>query len=504
MKRLFHHQLHQDQLNHWFAHRLKRRRGVALLGALFLSYLFIVSPALGQEATPLPTPPSTSSSGVGQEPSAPRQTLLSDDSLDLAQKPRLSERELKKKREGSYFTGAAGPGASPDSGWGGSVVGFWYYNGDQDDILFPYTPYLHSIGMIVSYMSKGYFNTGIRWDAPFFMRSNFRLTVEAQLFLNPVAQYYGTGSASLAPLELPDGTVYTRMEDYEAALKTISGGATDSHYNYYDSKDYYGKVQVQRSFAGGIFRVLGGLNFRYVDIADYSFHDVTVNSADGSSAPATQNETLLHKDYAAGKITGLEGGWNNSLMLGLAYDTRDLEPFARKGMFHDISLMHTTKILGSVADYTELTSALRFYWSPFSEIDLVLGSRLSYTMRFGDIPFYAMTQLQYTDKQMNAMGGMRGFRDRRFMGPFVALGNFEARWTFWTLTAGEEIFDFTLAPFVDVGRVYDTLEQTTLEELKYSYGAGLRLTWNQATVICFDFGFSEEDFGFYLTINQVF
>jgi len=424
--------------------------------------------------------------------------------IDISQKTRLSERELKNKKEGSYVTGLAGPGSSPDVGFGGTGIVMWYYNGEKDDPLFPYTPYLHNVSFLASYMSKGFAQFAVRWDAPYFLRSSFRVFAEAWYTMNPVSQYYGTGSSTHSTLKDPDGNTYDRMEDYDSALRTISGGTTNSHYNFYDQRDTMFRVNIQRDFSGGSIRLLGGFIFKFFEISDYSNKTVAVNKSDGTSTDAKMNTTRLNKDYLAGKILGFNGGWNNSITFGFAYDKRDLESFPRKGAFHDVVINHTSKFLGAEYEWTEITSAARFYFSPWQSADIVFATRLAYTIRTGDVPFYGMTTVQFSDRFHTSMGGMRGYRDRRFMGPVVALANAEVRYTFATWRPGTQIIEFSLAPFIDAGRVFDDVQQTHLTNWAYSYGIGLRGTWNQATVIAFDFGFSAEDFGFYLQVGHTY
>jgi hypothetical protein len=59
-------------------------------------------------------------------------------------------------------------------------------------------------------------------------------------------------------------------------------------------------------------------------------------------------------------------------------------------------------------------------------------------------------------------------------------------------------------PFVDIGRVFDDVGQTTLAGWKRAQGGGLHIAWNEATLIVIDYGFSDEDAGLYLNFNHMF
>jgi hypothetical protein len=431
-----------------------------------------------------------------------KDTIKND--LDVSQKNQLSEHELSKKKEDGYFTYIAGPASSPDTGFGATGVVLYYYNGKKNDYLFPYTPYMHNIGFLASYQSRGYSSFAVMWDAPYFLHSPFRVYADLWFNINPVSQFYGIGSETLAPLTDPNGKTYNRMDNYDSALRNVANGNTNGYYNYYYARWFDGKLMGQRDFGGGVFRVLAGYLIRNYTIEDYSNKSITVNKSNGSSTNAVMQNTLLYNQYLAGKIRGFNGGWANAVMVGLALDNRDLEPYPRKGMFHDLAYSYHSKWVGSEFDYNELTLGSRFYFSPFNNLDLVLASRMAASYKFGDVPFSGLTTMQFTDQNLNSIGNIRGFRDRRFMGAFVTLADIEARLSFMSWRWGEQLFDLSLAPFLDVISVFDRPQDFNFDNFKTGYGAGLRLTWNQATVIRFDFGFSSEDFGFYLMIKQLY
>ncbi|MDH4200666.1 MAG: outer membrane protein assembly factor [Spirochaetia bacterium] len=426
--------------------------------------------------------------------------------FDISQKNQLSETELKKKKEDGYFTFIGGPASSPDTGFGATGVVLYYYNGKKNDPLFAYTPYMHNIGFLASYQSRGYSSFAVMWDAPYFLGSPFRIYADLWFNTNPVSQFYGIGQETLGTLTDPAGKTYTQMDAYDSSLRSVANGNTNGYYNYYYSRWFDGKLMAQRDFGGGIFRVLAGYLIRNYTVSDYSGQKVFVNSGSSGNTltPAVMGNTLLYNEYRAGNITGFNGGWVNAAMIGLTLDNRDLEPYPRKGMFHDIAFGYHSKWLGSGYDFSELTIGSRFYYSPFKGIDLVLVSRLAVSYKFGDVPFFALTTMQFTDQNLNSIGGVRGFRDRRFMGNFTTMADLEARYTFMSWKWGDQLFDLSVSPFLDMISVFDRPQKFSFNEWKIGYGAGLRLTWNQATVIRFDFGFSSEDFGFYLMIKQLY
>jgi hemolysin activation/secretion protein len=99
---------------------------------------------------------------------------------------------------------------------------------------------------------------------------------------------------------------------------------------------------------------------------------------------------------------------------------------------------------------------------------------------------------------------LRGFNSNRFVGKLAAYGSMELRWTFAETEFLGQYLQFAVAPFVDVGRVFDGVDQLSSGDWKVSAGGGLRLAWNLATLINLDVGVSEENTLFYLEVGRQF
>ena len=85
----------------------------------------------------------------------------------------------------------------------------------------------------------------------------------------------------------------------------------------------------------------------------------------------------------------------------------------------------------------------------------------------------------------------------------MALANAELRWTFWRFQLWDQRFALTLAPLVDVGRVFDRT-RLSLSGWRTDYGGGLRVAWNRSTIIRLDVAVSREDSGTYVTVDLPF
>ena len=152
--------------------------------------------------------------------------------------------------------------------------------------------------------------------------------------------------------------------------------------------------------------------------------------------------------------------------------------------------------------------SVRGFYSPIPKItDLVLAVRGVYEIQSAGTPFFSATILPFIDDNHAGLGGLRtlrGFRQNRFVGPVIVLTNYELRWTFAHFRVLDQGLALIAVPFLDIGRVFDSVRQTTLAGWKRSQGAGLRIGWNEATILSADFGFSDEDSGIYINFNHIF
>jgi len=61
-----------------------------------------------------------------------------------------------------------------------------------------------------------------------------------------------------------------------------------------------------------------------------------------------------------------------------------------------------------------------------------------------------------------------------------------------------------LVPFVDAGRVFDKVGRFSVNDWKITGGLSVRLAWNLATIISFDYGFGSEGTLFYMELGHPF
>jgi outer membrane protein assembly factor BamA len=301
-------------------------------------------------------------------------------------------------------------------------------------------------------------------------------------------------------LTYPGSTqTYDDFDDYTKALERKVGGQTWERYNDYEKTQAGGVVTVERDYWGGWLRPQVGLQFTRVNVSDY-----TGDRNDG----AIEQPTRLYEDNQAGRVIGYSGGWDNAFKLGLTFDSRDFEPDPSSGVMLQTVGRVSTEVLGSAFDYQQLTLSARGFHNFLGDVGrLILAGRLTYVMQFGDVPFYSAPTIPFTDGDANGLGGhatLRGFVMDRFVGDAAAYANAELRWSFAETMLWSQHLRVMLVPFVDTGRVFNSIGDTTLKDWKADGGIGFRLAWNLSTVISFDYARSSEGTMFYMELGHQF
>ena len=423
--------------------------------------------------------------------------------VHVARADNLAPADLARKNDGGYFTGLPLASYSTDIGFGGGARVYYYWDGHRDDPRFATTPYLYRVFLQAFASTGGVQFHWLDFDAPKIADSPYRLRSQLIFARNTNQNYFGLGDRSMSALRFPGSPAFTSYADYTAAQQMVTGGQTFAKYDQYDLIKPSWIASVERLFLDGRVRVLGGFGFSYASIRDYS--GKTVAATDG---PATEAPTRLATDCAAKLLVGCSGGRDDYLRLGISYDTRDFEPDPNSGVFLDAALDAGTVALGSQYDYVRLLGAARGYYSPIPDTaDLVLAGRATFEWQSSGTPFFSMDSFPFTEDPRTGLGGhrtMRGFRQDRFVGPVMALLNGEVRWTFARTVLWHQKLGFIAAPFVDIGRPFDSLSDLSVRRWRTSVGSALRISWNIATIITVDYGVSSEDTGFYINFNHIF
>ena len=431
----------------------------------------------------------------------------------VSAKQRLSDEDYVRKVEGGYVTGVPLFAYDPNLGFGFGARLYYYYDGHRDNSLFAYTPYLHRVFAQAFATTGGAQDHVIDYDAPALPDADYRVRATLEFEAASDWPYFGTGTRSMAPLSFPGapGQTFSKMSSYMNATSAIqANGTTYARYNLYGFQRPVLQVALERNLLGGVLRSLVGANIAYVKLHDYTGESVTTGARDdsGHAINAPEAQTLLASDCASGRMLGCGGGWDNVLRLALSIDTRDFEPDPNSGVYAELSGEYGTKALASQYQYMRLMLSVRGFYSPIPRhADLVLAVRGLYEIQTTGTPFFSESLLPFIDDDHSGLGGLktlRGYAQDRFVGPIMALTNYEVRWTFLKLRLLRQGVALIAVPFVDMGRVFDNVGQTTLGGWKRAQGGGLHIAWNAATVLTIDYGFSDEDTGLYLNFNHMF
>ncbi len=220
-------------------------------------------------------------------------------------------------------------------------------------------------------------------------------------------------------------------------------------------------------------------------------------------------ESKLTEDFLAGKIKGYNGGQANYFRTGIAYDTRDFEPDPDSGMLIEFNVANVSKLTGSTFDYNKLFFQAKYFRKLFPSFfeELVFATRIAGSYSSSGTPFSEIRYMWSVDGPFTGVGGLqtvRGYRQDRFIGTMAGFGSYELRWRFASLKIGDQFFTFSFVPFYDYGRVWDSEKSIGLRSYKFSFGSGLRIIWNQATVIIIDLAKSKEDTQIFIDFAHAF
>lgn len=435
---------------------------------------------------------------------------------------KLDEKELAEKKEGWYATGLPLFGNDPVAGRGLGVIANVFYNGDKSTPSFAYSPYEHQINLGIYRTNRDTQMYYLTWDAPYFEDTPFRLRSYLGYDSNLHNQYFGATSNSLNPLTYQernsvDGRIvrnalYSEFEEANSYIANRGVGreaVSTQRRHEYKFETTYAQFFLDKTIYQ-VIRIWGGTEFSNNIVKRYDGQWTTAKEPiTGISLPVQENTTLVTEDARANRIKGVEGGYLNYLRGGIAYDTRDYEPDPDRGWLIEYNVNRAEKAIGSSQSYTRHLVQAKNFWQPFPKLfeELVIAQRAALTKVDGDIPFYDYRYLYSIDGPFGALGGqntLRGYRQERFFGPVIGFYNFEMRWRLGNVHLWDQFFQLSIVPFYDVGRVWDKLNQVSTMGYKHSRGIGLRIVWDQATVILMDWAVSKEDKLFYLDIGHTF
>jgi len=443
------------------------------------------------------------------------------DSLSFIKSKRMSDADLEKKKEGIFITGIPDFSSDPVTGFGLGIRTNVYWNGKRTNPFFAYTPYLAKLKANAAYYTSNAKELILSLDVPYYKGTRWRFKVDFKAQQNPANLYFGSTETTLGELRLPStpngGQTYSTYSDFDKARKILRTGGvgeaslvTDALSNRFRETEFMLNLKADYALGKkGVWRIMGGYEIQHLSYKTFEGTEAeAIDPANGQSVKAPNGTSLLRRDFQQGLISGLDGGWVSILQTALIYDTRDFEPDPTRGYYLEIANEFSNPIIGSQFNFDKLFIQGRFYKKLPIGTRTVLGGRLGIGNIFGDnAPFFEYQDQWSPEGSINALGGkqsLRGHRANRFLARSLAFANFELRYRITETKLGKQRFAFTLAPFFDAGTVRDKGQDINFTNIKTSYGGGLRVAWNQSTIVSFDYGISKEDKLFYFGIGQAF
>lgn len=493
---------------------MKQRIFISVLSAAFFGSVALgAAPRKAPQKKPVVAPvaaataaaaPAAANDEHAKEVEAAKKYGVSEDLLEAVRRKRkLNDKDFEKKKEGGFFTGLPLINSDPNTGVGYGARVFYFYNGEKDNPLFRRTPYRSQLYAQFFQTTLGYQYHELNWDAPYIGNSLFRIRSAVVFEKNTWANFFGSNASSMNSLAF-SGREYEKYSDFNDELRKTTAGTTNAAFNHYSYERPAFTAMLERDVFGGIVRPQFGLQ-----VSKYTIRDLAGTSVKAADGDATSNATLLTQYQNAGLLTGYGGGWNNTVRFGVAIDTRDYEPDPNKGQMFEAIAEVSNKAVGSEFNFARYTVSEKFFFSPFEKfVDLVFAGRVAYTQAVGDVPFYVKDQFSSTERvYQGALGGLRslrGYKASRFVANNIALANLELRWTMFDFTVFGQNFAPMLVPFFDIGSAFDQPKDVSTSVWKYAYGAGLRIAWNQATIIMVDYAMSKEDTNMFIHFSHIF
>ncbi len=413
----------------------------------------------------------------------------------IADEKKLSDEDIKDKKEGTYITGNPDFSSDPVNGIGYGGEGSLYFDGKRSDPFFNYTAYRAKIDFVVFNTTKNQREFSLKLDVPYIFNTKWRFRVEGGYESNPNLLYFG-----LTPKESLQGLIYYPDNDStKAPIKNAS-------YSDYEKNALVG----QNEFYNNYFKKSSVFNISL----EHAFFDAKMGTLIGFEVSQLnfttfKGNSLLQKESNAGLVKGVKNNFITIAQFGVVYDTRDLEPDPSRGFFLELTDELSLKTLGSSYNFNKICGHLNWYKSilPSTFPRLVFAGRIGMGYISGAAPFFEFQDQWSQDGDIEGLGGphtLRGYKQSRFVGRMMDFNNFELRWRFAKTKIFNQEFAFSAVPFYDIGGVYDNLSTFNFNQMKYSEGLGLRIAWNEDTILRFDYAWSKEDKQFFFNLAHTF
>ncbi len=486
--------------------RTLSRRSQSPIVLSLLTSLLLLPAAVRAESAPDTPPAAPPGAPLAQEaaspqaaPPTPDAPLKQEQPPAEAVPPPLAPSEAA-RRKGWDIQGVPAVNFNTDDGFGYGAILMLVDRADGT-----YEPFRYSLMLQIFQTTRQVASHFISLDAPHFLDSQWRMGAELAYTRTRYAPYYGLGNTASYVPAFSD----CANRDALAANPDVCPDNSDFRGLRYYTYDHQSlpriRINARRQLSNTWMLFLG-----------YRLRMDRIRTRYASDDLGQTGDSKLIEDASAGLIGSHSSGLPDTIsertsevMFGVQYDTRDIESSPTLGMFHELSVRGGAGPIGSQFNYWGATLHARFFHPVIPGYRrLVMGWRGLFDLMGGDVPI-SLFPVYGGLENRDGFGGVysaRGILLRRYQGPVKLLLNAELRWTALSAEPWGQQFDFTLAGFVDSGRVWSNLHFNEGGGMKTSAGGGLRISWNREFVIRMDYGvgITEPTTGFYLDIGHIF
>jgi outer membrane protein assembly factor BamA len=197
-------------------------------------------------------------------------------------------------------------------------------------------------------------------------------------------------------------------------------------------------------------------------------------------------------------LPGIEGATVHAQRVALIHDSRDSLTTPTQGLYVSLFAEASTELLGSDADYIKAGAEAR-YLKPYLDRRLIVVLRGLFEGISGEsnTPFQVLPTLGGVDT-------LRGFGENRFFGDARLLFNAELRAKVLRMRIFGVDAEFEVAPFIDVGKVFNSGEQFLDTRFEITPGIGFRGLAPPSVVGHIEFAFSREGPAIYVGLDYPF
>jgi outer membrane protein assembly factor BamA len=230
----------------------------------------------------------------------------------------------------------------------------------------------------------------------------------------------------------------------------------------------------------------------------------TLRFQDVSVRPGTLERIASINTRFAG---ALGVGTNKELLnqLALIYDTRDDIIIPKHG--YELVAYGGAASRDGIPDNSMFTEAGfdgRGFWPVAAKTILAAHMAFRYLPSARNVPFWALSSIGGANSVIGGEQPLRGYGEGRFYDRNSFSGTVELRRTVLSVNAISTSIDVELAPFIDVGRVFDRTSTFPLDDLHKVFGVGFRGIAAPFVVGYVDIGYGSEGAAVFTGLNYPF